>query len=182
MVCILSVEDRGLVPFIQHNYTEIHPCCCTNQGFMTFYSCVISAQIGRPRFDPWDRKIPWRRKWQPATPVFLAGKSHDRGAWRARLPVTKESDTTWLLNSSRNRGLRYSEPALSPTDDHLRCFNILAIAKSIATNRSSVSLRADTCCYFFLLGKHLEVGMDESCTRCLIFLRNYFKEPPNYFP
>ena len=30
----------------------------------------------RHRFDPWVRKIPWRRKWQP-TPVFLAGKSHE---------------------------------------------------------------------------------------------------------
>ena len=27
------------------------------------------------RFNPWVRKIPWRRKWQP-TPVFLPGKSH----------------------------------------------------------------------------------------------------------
>ena len=26
-------------------------------------------------FDPWIRKIPWRRKWQP-TPVFVPGKSH----------------------------------------------------------------------------------------------------------
>ena len=25
------------------------------------------------RFDPWFRKIPWRRKWQP-TPVFVPGK------------------------------------------------------------------------------------------------------------
>ena len=25
-------------------------------------------------FDPWVRKIPWRREWQP-TPVFLPGKS-----------------------------------------------------------------------------------------------------------
>ena len=29
----------------------------------------------RHEFDPWVRKIPWRRKWQP-TPVFLPGKSH----------------------------------------------------------------------------------------------------------
>ena len=29
----------------------------------------------RCRFDPWVRKIPWRRKWQP-TPVFLPGESH----------------------------------------------------------------------------------------------------------
>ena len=26
-------------------------------------------------FDPWIRKIPWRRKWQPI-PVFLPGKLH----------------------------------------------------------------------------------------------------------
>ena len=26
-------------------------------------------------FDPWVRKFPWRRKWQPI-PVFLFGKSH----------------------------------------------------------------------------------------------------------
>ena len=31
---------------------------------------------------PWIGKIPWRRKWQP-TPVFLPGKSMDRGDWWA---------------------------------------------------------------------------------------------------
>ena len=34
-----------------------------------------SAEIKRCRFDPWVRKIPWRRKWQP-TPVFLPEESH----------------------------------------------------------------------------------------------------------
>ena len=29
----------------------------------------------RPRFHPWVRKIPWRRKWQP-TSRFLPGESH----------------------------------------------------------------------------------------------------------
>ena len=33
------------------------------------------CQCRRPRFDPWIRKIPWRRKWQP-TPVFLLEESH----------------------------------------------------------------------------------------------------------
>ena len=37
-------------------------------------------QCRRREFDPWVRKIPWRRKWQ-STPVFLPGKSMDRGAW-----------------------------------------------------------------------------------------------------
>ena len=37
-----------------------------------------SCQCRRHRrlgFNPWVRKISWRRKWQP-TPVFLPGKSH----------------------------------------------------------------------------------------------------------
>ena len=27
------------------------------------------------QFDPWVRKTPWRRKWQPIS-IFLPGKSH----------------------------------------------------------------------------------------------------------
>ena len=34
-----------------------------------------ACQFGRYEFDPWVRKIPWRRKWQPS-PVFLPEKSH----------------------------------------------------------------------------------------------------------
>ena len=39
----------------------------------------ICLQCGRPGFDPWVGKIPWRKKWQP-TPVLLPGKSH---VWRS---------------------------------------------------------------------------------------------------
>jgi len=31
----------------------------------------------RCRFNPWIKKIPWSRKWQP-TPVFLPGESHGK--------------------------------------------------------------------------------------------------------
>ena len=34
-----------------------------------------ACQSRRHRFNPWVRKIPWKRKWQP-TPVFLLGESH----------------------------------------------------------------------------------------------------------
>ena len=45
-------------------------------------------------FDPWVRKIPWRRKWQP-TPGFLLGNSMDIGPWLATVHgITKELDTT----------------------------------------------------------------------------------------
>ena len=44
--------------------------------------------------DPWVRKIPWRKKWQP-TPVFLPRKFHgERGAWWATVHRVAESDTT----------------------------------------------------------------------------------------
>ena len=36
-----------------------------------------TCQCRRCRFDPWVRKIPWRRKWQPA-PGFLPGKHYGR--------------------------------------------------------------------------------------------------------
>ena len=36
---------------------------------------MVGLRCRRRRFDPWIRKTPWRRKWQPI-PVFLPGKSH----------------------------------------------------------------------------------------------------------
>ena len=38
---------------------------------------TICLQRGRPGFNPWVGKIPWRREWQP-TPVFLPEKSHEQ--------------------------------------------------------------------------------------------------------
>ena len=37
-------------------------------------TCQSRKHKGRG-FDPWVRKIPWRRAWQ-STPVFLPGESH----------------------------------------------------------------------------------------------------------
>ena len=36
---------------------------------------IICLHVRRPGFDPWVRKIPWSRAWQP-TPLFLPGESH----------------------------------------------------------------------------------------------------------
>ena len=54
----------------------------------------ICLQCRRPGFDPWVRKIPRRRKWQP-TSVFLPGESHGRRSLVGYSPWgLKESDTT----------------------------------------------------------------------------------------
>ena len=53
-----------------------------------------TCQRRRCWFDPWVRKIPWRRKWQP-TPVFLPGKFHGQRSLVGYSPRGhKESDTT----------------------------------------------------------------------------------------
>ena len=69
----------------------------------------IHQQYGRRRrceFDPWVRKIPWRRPWQP-TPVFLPGESPwteetahvlaKSQIWLKRLSThTCKAPTTWV--------------------------------------------------------------------------------------
>ena len=58
----------------------------------------------RRGFDPWVRKIPWRKAWQP-TPVFLPGKSHGQ-----RKPVSyrpqgcKESNMTEATERAHTPG------------------------------------------------------------------------------
>ena len=45
-------------------------------------------------FNPWVRKIPWRKTWQP-TPVFLPGEFHGQRSLEGYSPWGhKESDTT----------------------------------------------------------------------------------------
>ena len=53
----------------------------------------------RCRFDPWVRKITWRRTCQP-TPVFFPGKSHGQRSLVGYSPWGhKESDTTEQMNT-----------------------------------------------------------------------------------
>ena len=52
-----------------------------------------SAGDMKYRFNPWVRKIPWKRAWQPS-PVFLPGESHGQRSLAGFSPWgCKESDT-----------------------------------------------------------------------------------------
>ena len=69
-----------------------------NRGAVNFpggsNSKSICLQCGRPRFNPWVGKIPWRRQWHP-TPVLLPGNSHGRRSLVGCSPWGREeSDTT----------------------------------------------------------------------------------------
>ena len=56
-----------------------------------------ACNAGGSRFDPWVRKVPWRREWQP-TPVFLPGESHAQRSLMGYNPWgCKELDITECL-------------------------------------------------------------------------------------
>ena len=65
------------------------------QGFPWWHSSKEPiCQCRRPGFNPWIRKIPRRRKWEP-TPEFLPGKSHEQRSPSGSSPWGhKELDTT----------------------------------------------------------------------------------------
>ena len=50
--------------------------------------------VQETRFNPWFRKMPWRRKWQP-TPVFLPGEPHGQGNLAGYSPWCHKIQT-WL--------------------------------------------------------------------------------------
>ena len=56
-----SLRRNGVVHIIHRVRNAVLGCNLKNDG--------------RPGFDPWVGKIPWRRKWQPA-PVILPGECH----------------------------------------------------------------------------------------------------------
>ena len=57
----------------------------------------ICLQCGRPKFEPWVRKILWKRAWL-TTPVFLPGEFHGQRSLAGYSPWDhKEVDTTEQL-------------------------------------------------------------------------------------
>ena len=85
-----------------------HLLCVKNLWFNWKYSSILSFPGGsvikesacqcrrrrRHGFDPWVRKISWRRKWQP-TSVFLPGKSHGQRSLACCSPRVAKSQT-WM--------------------------------------------------------------------------------------
>ena len=55
----------------------------------------IRLPCGRPGFDPWVGKIPWRREWQP-TPVFLPGESYGQRSLAGYIQSMGSQSWTWL--------------------------------------------------------------------------------------
>ena len=60
-----------------------------------WYSTCQYRRCRRHRFDPWVRKIPWIRKWQP-TPVFFPGKFHGQRSLADYSPCGHRVHHDWV--------------------------------------------------------------------------------------
>ena len=97
MVMVVMILVKVMVVFIEMNDS--------NHGLPWWLRWWrICLQCGRPGFDPWVRKIPWRWEWLP-TPVFLPREFHGQKRLVRHSPWDlKEWDVTkWLpLSLSHN--------------------------------------------------------------------------------
>ena len=67
-----------LWPYYKCNWlelTEVYTSRGLSRGLSGKESACQCRRLWRHRFDPWVRKIAWRRKWQP-TPIFLPREFH----------------------------------------------------------------------------------------------------------
>ena len=89
-ICIMQVWTVHLVMFsLVSGLNGAFPSDAS--GKEPSYQCRRHKRHG---FDPWVRKIPWRRTWQ-LTPVFLPGESHGQRSLVGYSPWDhKESGTT----------------------------------------------------------------------------------------
>ena len=87
-------------------------------------------QRGRGRrlgFDPWVRRVPWSRKWQP-TPVFLPRKHQGQRSLVGYRPWgRRESDTTEQLNAHTHPGCRQDQARWVYQEDCSRAPRTLCI-------------------------------------------------------
>ena len=76
------------------------PTLCFTRRLTLAFSLVaqqsrISPQCMRCRLNPWVRKIPWRRVWQP-TPLFLPGESHGQRSLVGYSPWSQRVRHDWF--------------------------------------------------------------------------------------
>ena len=80
--------------WVIHRKSELKPTSIYLVALVVKNPPANAGDIKRCRFDPWVRKIPWGRAWQP-TPAFLPGESHGQRSLTGYGPQgRKELDTT----------------------------------------------------------------------------------------
>ena len=97
-VCLCSECTHTIVRRAENTFNQ-HLCVQrASQVAQWGRSPPMQETQGMRQFDPWVRKIPWTRRWQP-TPVFLPGESHGQRSLAGYHPKgRKELDTTEPLS------------------------------------------------------------------------------------
>ena len=123
----------------------------------------VCLQRGRPGFNPWVRKIPWRRKWQ-STPVLLPGKPHGQRSLVGNFSWDlKVSDTTEQLHFhffSHSKGCLFTllivsfvvQKLLSLIRSHLFIFAFISSILEVDHRRSCCDLCRRVFCLCSPLG------------------------------
>ena len=94
LVTLWTVAHQALLSmgFSRQEYWSGLPCPLPRDFLGVASGKEPACQCRRPGFNPWARKIPWRRKWQP-TPVFLLGYSHRQRSLAGYSPWGPKSQT-----------------------------------------------------------------------------------------
>ena len=84
-LCMEEPRLGGLncLPSILMELAKVNRTCFLSSRISIFPGSSGSQDClwcGRPGFDPWGGKIPWRREWQP-TQVILPGEFHGESPW-----------------------------------------------------------------------------------------------------
>ena len=93
-----------------------------------------ACQCRKCRFDPWVRKIPWRRKWKP-TPVFLPGESNEQRSLEGYGPQGHK-------NRTRLKQLRtHTHPSGYDSTLSLSRAQVLSLTRELRSHKPSVKKR-----------------------------------------
>ena len=96
-----EVGQRDFINFLKDNSTGFERLDGIPQRLSGKESICQCRRHRRPAFDPWVRKIPWRKEGQP-TPVFLPGKPHAQRSLVGYSPGgCKELHTTERMNTTK---------------------------------------------------------------------------------
>ena len=114
--------------------------------------CLQCRKLG---FNPWVRKIPWRRECQP-TPVFLPGQFHGQRSLAGYCPWShKESNMTeWLTQHN----IRFKLPFIGKLKISLKNNFILIAIKSSQLKDSTGSLKSKKSKTVYMWIKYMNTG------------------------
>ena len=115
--------------------------CCTHRWRCLSWKPLNQGSVMMRGFDPWVRKIPWRRKWQ-LTAVFLPGKSHGQRSLAAavhKIQLSEWAHTLWPCSLHRAATTHVPAMARTPCWEEEAIFTWHALPRSFRIRASAIT-------------------------------------------